>query len=225
MNGISAQQKIFQRDPAFLALPRLKTRRLQSRRGPGLPVPAPGSERPASRPVRSTFLLRISYPAYIVCSVLSDSRQARGLQPARRLCSWNFPDRMLGWAAIFHSRGPAQPAYQTRTSRSPCTGRRTLSRRASWETQALARCHSSPKKPRRLSVTYNSGVLGVGNLKEGFSVGDNAGVLTSKSILVQCLKPQTKSSIVTVLKLKKKVVLSLQISISWVKMELTWKTP
>ena len=88
----------------------------------------------------------------------------------------------------------------------------------------MARCHS-PKKPRQPSVTYNSGVPGVGNLKEGFSVGDNAGVLTSKSILVQCLKPQTKSSIVTVLKLKKKVVLSVQISISWVKMELTGKTP
>ena len=33
--------------------------------GPGLPVPAPGSERPASRPVISTFLLCTRYPVYV----------------------------------------------------------------------------------------------------------------------------------------------------------------
>lgn len=150
MNGISAQQKIFQRTlPPWPSPSEDKETAVQKGSWPARAGTWVCDVQPPDL-LRSTFLLRISYPAYTVCSVLSDSRQSPWTAAARRLCSWNFPDRMLGWAAIFYSGALPNPAYQTRTSQL-LPGERTLSLRASWETQALARCHSSPKKPRRLS--------------------------------------------------------------------------
>lgn len=133
-------------------------------------MPAPGSERPASRPVRRTFLLCTSYPAY-VCVFSPVQLSAAPWTAARRApLSRDFPDEDTGAAAIFYSRGPSQPAYQTRSSRSSRTGGHTPSHCATRETQALACCYSSPKKSRQLLITRNSVVLRVGKLKKDFSV-------------------------------------------------------
>ena len=43
------------------------------------------------------------------CSVVSDSLALHGLQPARLLCPWDFPARILGWFAISYSRGSSPP--------------------------------------------------------------------------------------------------------------------
>ena len=39
-----------------------------------------------------------------VCSVESDSLRPHGLQPARLLCPWNFPGKILEWVAVSYSR-------------------------------------------------------------------------------------------------------------------------
>ena len=100
--------------------------------GPGLPVPAPGSERPASRPVISTFLLCTRYPVY-VC-VFSPVRLSATPWTAARQAplSRDFPDKDTGVAAIFYSRGPSQPAFQTCISRSSCR---------SWRAHSFPLCH------------------------------------------------------------------------------------
>ena len=41
------------------------------------------------------------------CSVISDSLQPHGLQPARLLCPWNFPGRNTGVGATSYSKGPS----------------------------------------------------------------------------------------------------------------------
>ena len=43
-----------------------------------------------------------------------------GLQPARLLCPWNFPERMLDWVAIAYSKGSSWTRDQTCVS---CIGR------------------------------------------------------------------------------------------------------
>ena len=35
-----------------------------------------------------------------------------GLWPARLLCSWDFPARILEWVALFYSRGPSWPRIE-----------------------------------------------------------------------------------------------------------------
>ena len=47
---------------------------------------------------------------------MSDSLQLYGLQPARFLCPWNFPGRILEWVAISYSRGLSQPRDQIHIS-------------------------------------------------------------------------------------------------------------
>ena len=63
-------------------------------------------------------------PHMLSSSVVSDSLQPHGLQPARLLCPWNFPRKNIGWVAISYSRGSSQPKDQTCVS---CFGRQILS--------------------------------------------------------------------------------------------------
>ena len=52
--------------------------------------------------------------------VCSQSRvrllQPHGLQPARLLCPWDFPGRILEWVTISFSRGSSQPRDRTHVS-------------------------------------------------------------------------------------------------------------
>ena len=74
------------------------------------------------------FVLQFSFLCmYTACSVVSDSLQPHGQQPARTvvLCPWNgvFQSRILEWVAISFSRGSFQPRDQTHVS---CIGRQIL---------------------------------------------------------------------------------------------------
>ena len=55
---------------------------------------------------------------WCVCmrSVVSDSLQPHGLQPAMFLCPWDFPGKNSGVAAISSFRGSSQPRDQTHIS-------------------------------------------------------------------------------------------------------------
>ena len=48
--------------------------------------------------------------------LVSDSLQPHGLQPARLLCPWDFPARVLKWVGIPFSRGSSPPKDQTLSS-------------------------------------------------------------------------------------------------------------
>ena len=50
-------------------------------------------------------------------SVVSDSLQPHGLQPARLLCPWHIPGKKTKWVAVSFSRGSSQPRDRTRVSR------------------------------------------------------------------------------------------------------------
>ena len=49
----------------------------------------------------SFLLLQVKSPLCSVCSVASDSLRAHGLQPARLLCLWEFPDKNTGVGCPF----------------------------------------------------------------------------------------------------------------------------
>ena len=49
----------------------------------------------------------------LVASVVCDSLQSCGLQPARFFCSWDFPGKNTGWVAMPSSRGSSQPRDRT----------------------------------------------------------------------------------------------------------------
>ena len=53
-------------------------------------------------------------------SVVSDSLRPCGLQPARLLCPWDFPGRILEWVAMPSSRGSSQPRDRTLISSVSC---------------------------------------------------------------------------------------------------------
>ena len=59
-------------------------------------------------------------------SVVSNSLQPHGLLPARLLCPWNFPGKLLEPVAVSYSRGSSQPRDQTQISCISYTGRQTL---------------------------------------------------------------------------------------------------
>ena len=61
--------------------------------------------------------------ALCACSGVSDSLWPHGLKPARLLCPWDSPGRILEWAAILLSRGSSQPGDRTQVS---CIGRHIL---------------------------------------------------------------------------------------------------
>ena len=52
-------------------------------------------------------------------SVVSNSLQPRGLQPARLLCPWDSPARILEWAAISPPRDPPDPGVRPASPASP----------------------------------------------------------------------------------------------------------
>ena len=52
----------------------------------------------------------------VSCSGVPNSWPTHGLQPARLLCPWGFPGKILKWVAILFSRGSSQPKNQTRVS-------------------------------------------------------------------------------------------------------------
>ena len=41
---------------------------------------------------------------FCMCSATSESLQLHGLEPTRLLCLWNFPGKILEWAAISYFR-------------------------------------------------------------------------------------------------------------------------
>ena len=67
--------------------------------------------------------------------VMSDSLQSHGLQPARLLCLWDFPARILEWAAISFSRGPSPPRDWISIS---CIGRPILYHWATGEARKIS---------------------------------------------------------------------------------------
>ena len=56
---------------------------------------------------------RSEEPACSAASVMSDSLQPHGLQPARLLCPWNSPDKNTGVGHMPSSRGSSQTKDQT----------------------------------------------------------------------------------------------------------------
>ena len=71
------------------------------------------------------------------CVQLCDSV---GLQPARLLCPWNFPERMLDWVAIAYSKGSSWPRDPTCIS---CIGRQIIYHWAIWVHVLSIRCSLS----------------------------------------------------------------------------------
>ena len=61
-----------------------------------------------------------------VALVVSDSVQPHGLQPARLLCLWDSPGRILEWVAMPSSRGSFQFQYQILISYVSCIARQVL---------------------------------------------------------------------------------------------------
>ena len=49
----------------------------------------------------------------VSCSVMSDSLQPHGLQPAMLLCPWDSLGQNMQWVAIPFSRGSSHPWVQT----------------------------------------------------------------------------------------------------------------
>ena len=58
----------------------------------------------------------------LLCSVMSDSLQPHGLQPARFLCPRNFPDKNSGVGAISFSMGSSWPKDRTCVPWVSCVG-------------------------------------------------------------------------------------------------------
>ena len=68
---------------------------------------------------RSNFVLALSLWIWIYqflslffdccCCLIVKSLPPHGLWPARLLCPWDFPGKILEWVAIFFSRGPSPP--------------------------------------------------------------------------------------------------------------------
>ncbi|XDA81318.1 hypothetical protein R6Z07M_011258 [Ovis aries] len=56
------------------------------------------------------------------CSVLSASLRPHGLQPARRLCPWDFPGKNTGAGCHFLLQGSSRPRDRARVSHVSCTG-------------------------------------------------------------------------------------------------------
>ena len=97
------------------------------------------------------------------CSVVSDSLQPHGLEPARLLCSGILQASILEWAAISCPRGFSCARDQAHVSWVSCTGRRILYPWATWEallnlqrgciTSLLTACPRLPvslKRPARI---------------------------------------------------------------------------
>ena len=59
-------------------------------------------------------------------SVVSDSLWTHRLWPARLLCPWDFPVKILEWVAISSSRDSSRPRDRTLISCISCIGRRLL---------------------------------------------------------------------------------------------------
>ena len=68
-----------------------------------------------------------------VCSVLFDSLRLYGLQPARFLCTWNFPGKNNGVVFTSYSKGCSWPRDQPCVSCVSCIGRPILYHYANWE--------------------------------------------------------------------------------------------
>ena len=66
-------------------------------------------------------------------SVVSDSWWPLVLWPARLLCSWTFPGKILEWVAISYSRGSSPPRDQSCVSCVSCIDRWVLYLCANWE--------------------------------------------------------------------------------------------
>ena len=66
-------------------------------------------------PHRRTAPPPFSLASYVSVSrsVMFDSLQSHALKPARFLCPWDSPARILQWAAVSFSRGSSQPRNQT----------------------------------------------------------------------------------------------------------------
>ena len=66
-------------------------------------------------------------------SVMSDSLQTHGLQPARFLCPWDSPGKNTEWVAISYSRGLPDPGIEPVSLTSPALADGFFTTRANWE--------------------------------------------------------------------------------------------
>ena len=66
-------------------------------------------------------------PLTPVCAcILSHSVVSNSVRPARLLCPWDSPGRILEWVAVSSSRGSSRPKDGTRVSCISCIGRWVL---------------------------------------------------------------------------------------------------
>ena len=79
------------------------------------------------------------------CLVVSDTLRPPGLKPAKLLCPWDFPARILEWVAISSSRGSSRPRDWTPISCVSCIGRQILHYCITREAHSLA-------SPQRLFI-------------------------------------------------------------------------
>ena len=70
-----------------------------------------------------------------VCSVVSDSLQPCGLQPARLLCPWDFPGKDTGVGCNALLQGTFPPRDGACVSCVSCIGWLILYHSATWEAQ------------------------------------------------------------------------------------------
>ena len=68
-----------------------------------------------------------------VFSVMFNSLQPHGLQPARLLCPWDFPDKDTGEGCHVSSRGSSRPRDLTSVSPVSFVGRQILYHCTAWE--------------------------------------------------------------------------------------------
>ena len=80
--------------------------------------------------------MKCFYLAVFSRSVMSDSLQLHGLQPARLLCPGNFLSKNMRCVVISTSRAPSRHRHQTRVS---CIGNRILYHRDVWEVLSQVR--------------------------------------------------------------------------------------
>ena len=91
-------------------------------------------------------------PAYHLhaCSVMSDSLQPYGLQPARLLCPWDSPGKNTGVGCHFLLQGIFLTQEQNRVS---CIGRWILCHWAIWEAPISSCLYNLTMEPRMTSMS------------------------------------------------------------------------
>ena len=91
---------------------------------------------------------------------MSDSLWLHGLQPARLLWPWNYPDKNTKVGCHFYSRGSSWPKNQTHFSCVSWIGRQILYHRATWEVPKymlyLCILKYVASKPEKAMATHSS---------------------------------------------------------------------